>query len=395
MSTRRSFLKSAASAATLYLSSTSHAENNSKSETSEKEQNPIIDTHAHWTGPTVVKLLQQRTTAPRYVTNEKGELVLVTRGSQPTGRERGQAASWFSLEERLKHLDEAGVSQQVLSWTGATYEGNLSPEEAKPFWQAQNNDIGDAVRKYSRHFIGLATLPTSNPQAAAVELKRAHEELGLNGATLPLDAFIHLDSARYLAPIFIEAQKHKSHIFIHRGLVSPNVPHATTEVGATNTYFGLASSEGPNERPKPVEGDDVVARATLITSTHLAAGVITLALSDFLVPYPDVTVQIAMIGGSISYVAEQISFAKEAAGKDDTVSKLRRIYYDTGQFGRGSKNIAHAARVLGPDRILFGSDYGPQGSILPYIQGVKDAPISDPEKQQILYANAERIFGER
>ncbi len=65
----------------------------------------------------------------------------------------------------------------------------------------------------------------------------------------------------------------------------------------------------------------------------------------FWINYPDVTVSIAMIGGSIPFVAEQIQFAQEAAGQKDTTDRLRRIYYDTGQFGRGPHNIAHTAKV--------------------------------------------------
>jgi predicted TIM-barrel fold metal-dependent hydrolase len=248
------------------------------------------------------------------------------------------------------------------------------------------------VKKYPNRFSGLATLPTSDPVAAAAELDRALTELGLSGATLPLDAFISLEGARALAPIFAVAQKHRSHIYVHRGAASTTIPGETTEVGASNSYFGLAVSEGPNERPKPVAGDDTIARSALVTSTHLAAGVITLALSDFLDAYPDVTVQIAMIGGSIPFVAEQIQFNEEAAGQPDTSQRLRRLYYDTGSFGRGSHNIAHTVKVFGAERVVFGSDNGPQGSILPYVEAVERAEVTSHDKDLIFAGNVKRIF---
>jgi predicted TIM-barrel fold metal-dependent hydrolase len=392
MSSRRQFLVSAAlSAAATSLSqvNTAFGQDSAKSPTA---RIGIIDTHAHWTGPTVVQLLKKRTSAPFYTSNEKGELILVARGTRPTGKERPQSATWFDIDARLSHLDEAGVQRQVLSWTGATYDGQISPEEAKPFWRAQNDDTGAAVRKHPARFSGLATLPTSDPIAAAAELDRTHTELGLSGATLPLDAFISLDGARTLAPIFAVAQKHRSHIFIHRGLASSTVPGETPEVGATNTYFGLAVSDGPNERALPVPGDDTIARSALISSTHLASGVITLALSDFLDKYPDVTVQVAMIGGSIPFVAEQIQFAQEAAGQTDTTQRLRRLYYDTGQFGRGPHNIAHTAKVFGAERILFGSDNGPQSSIVPYVEAVERTEVTPHEKDLIFAGNAKAIF---
>jgi predicted TIM-barrel fold metal-dependent hydrolase len=392
MSSRRQFLVSATLGAAAARLSNISAAFGQTSPDKRIARTGIIDTHAHWTGPTVIALLKKRTAAPFYVANEKGELILVARGTHPTGKERPQSASWFDIDARLSHLDEAGVHRQVLSWTGATYDGQIAPEDAKPFWKAQNDDTGAAVRKYPARFSGLATLPTSDPVAAAAELERAHTELGLAGATLPLDAFIRLDGARTLAPIFAVAQKHRSHIFVHRGIASSTIPGETAEVGATNSYFGLEASDGPNERPRHVPGDDTIARAALISSTHLATGVITLALSDFLDQYPDVTVQIAMIGGSIPFVAEQIQFAQEAAGQADTTQRLRRLYYDTGQFGRGPHNIAHTAKVFGADRILFGSDNGPQSSIVPYVEAVERTELTPSEKDLIFAGNAKAIF---
>src|SRR4249919_1611724 len=138
-----------------------------------------IDFHAHWIGPRVVELLGKRT-SPR----------------PPQGQ------GWFDIDARLRQMDEAGVRRQVLSYVGASYDGVMAPDEARPFWRAQNDDLGTLVKKHPTRFTGLATLPTANVAAAAEELSRAHQDLGLIGATLPLDAFISLAGARALAPIF-------------------------------------------------------------------------------------------------------------------------------------------------------------------------------------------------
>ena len=341
-----------------------------------------IDWHGHWIGPTVVELMSKRTTAPRYVVTDKHEVFSITRGSERPARP--QESSWFDVEERIANLDRAQVQRQVISWVGASFEGALSPEEARPMWRAQNDDLGALVKKYPNRFSGLATLPTANAQWAAEELERAHRDLGLIGATLPLDAFITLEGARTLAPIFAVAQKNHSHIMIHRGPANSSIPGALPEVGATNAYFGLVQPA--------VKGDYPLARTTLITSTHLATGVITLALTDFLDAYPDVTVQMAMIGGSISFVAEQIEFAEEAGRLPSSLKKFHRIYVDTGNSGRGPRGIAMAAQVFGADRILFGSDYGPSSSIQPYIDSVQRAPISESEKQAILVQNGRALL---
>jgi predicted TIM-barrel fold metal-dependent hydrolase len=351
-----------------------------------------VDWHGHWIGPTVVELMSKRKTGPLYVINEKHEIFSVARGSSaPAANARPQESSWFDIDQRLRALDEAGVQRQVLSWGGATYDGALSADEARPLWMAQNDDIAAVVRKHPARFSGLATLPTADVKWAAEELERAHRDLGLIGATLPLDAFVSLEGARALAPVFVVAQKYRSHIFVHRNPAAAEIPGQLPEAGATNPYFGLPAAGGRGGRAGAA-GNAMLARTTLMTSTHLATGVITLALTDFLDSYPDVSVQIAMMGGSIAFVAGQIEFAEEAAGQPSSIRKLRRVYLDTGQFGRVPRNIAFAAQIVGADRILFGSDYGPSGSILPYVEAVKNSALTAAEKELILSGNARALF---
>ncbi|HMJ84591.1 MAG TPA: amidohydrolase family protein, partial [Vicinamibacterales bacterium] len=124
----------------------------------------------------------------------------------------------------------------------------------------------------------------------------------------------------------------------------------------------------------------------------LATGVITLALTDFLDVYPDVTVQVAMMGGAISYVAEQIQMAGEEAGRPVPPKRFRSVYLDTGQSGRGPRGIALAAKVFGADRILFGTDSGPTSLVPQTIASVKQAALTTEEKQQILVGNGRKLM---
>jgi predicted TIM-barrel fold metal-dependent hydrolase len=353
----------------------------------------IVDWHTHWIGPRVAQLLSARTVGPRLVTDAKGQRFLLAKGATAIAPgARPQDPIWYDVDRRLAHLDQVGVARQVIGFTGSSYDGILDPAEAAPFWRAQNDDIAELVRLHPTRFLGLATLPTGDVAAAAAELDRAHNELGLIGGTLPLDAFIHLESAKALAPIFAVAQRNKSHLYIHRGEAAPTIPHQTPEVGKSNSYFGLPESHQANGSLPNLPGDHAWARATLITSTHLASGAITLSLTDLLDPYPDVTVQLTMIGGSIAQVAEAIKQRTDRDGLPDPVAKLRRIYLDTGATGRGPLGIALAAKVFGADRILFGSDYGPWPSIEPFIKGVATADLSPADRQRIFVDNGRALL---
>jgi predicted TIM-barrel fold metal-dependent hydrolase len=329
----------------------------------------IIDWHAHWVGPQVVELLGARS-SPR----------------------PPQGAGWYDVDARLRQMDANGVERQVIAWVGGAFDGALAPADARPLWRAQNDDVAALVRKYPSRFSGLASLPTANIAWAADELERAHQELGLIGAVLPLDAFVSLAGARALAPIFDVAQKRRAHIFVHRGAAGADIPGQQPEAGAVNPYFGLVV---PNRAAPPslaMPGDNVSARTLLATATHLASGVITLAFTDFLDAYPDVTVQVAMMGGAIAYVAEHIQMAAEDAGSPLPARRLKSVYLDTGQSGRGPRGITLAAKVFGADRILFGTDSGPVATIGPTLASVKHADLSAGEKSMILSGNARRLL---
>lgn len=369
MTTRRTFLH----AATLGILGGTWANPGGGSvdadQTPSTSPSSIIDFHAHWVGPRVVELLGKRA-SPR----------------PPEG------AIWFDMEARLRQMDQAGVQRQVLSYVGAAFDGVLPPADAKPLWRAQNDDTAALVRKYPTRFAGLATLPTAHVAWAAEELQRAHEQLGLFGATLPLDAFTSLAGARALAPIFAVAQKYRSHIYVHRGAASPDIPGQYPEVGRTNEYFGLSSADGPDFRAPSRNGDNQSARAHLITASHLATGVITLALTDFLDPYPDVTVQMTMMGGTFSAVAEWIQRTAAESGKPIPAKRFRSLYLDCGARGRYPRGVALGAKVFGADRILFGTDLGPVTAITPTIDFVKETELTRDEKNLIFVENARRLL---
>lgn len=348
----------------------------------------IVDWHAHWIGPRVFKLLSERQTGPKYVVNEKGERFLIPPGRKelPPGA-RPQGTAWFDIDERLAHLDATGVRLQVLGWVGATYDGVLPVAEARPIWRAHNDDLGEIVKAHPGRFQGLASLPTADIPAAAAELERAHTKLGLIGATLPLDAFSNLESARALAPIFEVAQRHRSHLYIHRGAAAPTIPRVTPEAGGVNAYFGLPESADLNRLPA-LPGDNALARATLLTQTHLAVGAITLTLTDLLDPYPDVTVQLTMLGGSIAFLLEGLEQRALRAGEPSPREKFRRIYVDTGASGSRPENITLAVRAFGADRVLFGTDFGPWVSVEPFLEGVAAASLTASERELILAGNS-------
>jgi uncharacterized protein len=117
---------------------------------------------------------------------------------------------------RIEAMDAAGIDVSILSVVTPATQA-LPAREAVTLAREANDEATDAVRAHPDRFRALATLPTSDPQAAAAELERCATQLGHVGAmvfgrtgTRPLDDPGYDDllatAARLHQPVFIHPQ---------------------------------------------------------------------------------------------------------------------------------------------------------------------------------------------
>jgi predicted TIM-barrel fold metal-dependent hydrolase len=337
---------------------------------------PLVDWHSHVITAGELEFLAGRERKPRVATDALGKRVLenVTTVSAVAGKPGPARVS--DLVTRIQHLDRNGIQRQLLSYTVALgYDATIPVDELRPFYRQLNDDLAEILRQYPGRFLGVAAVPTADPVWAAQELARAHQELGLIGVALPLNAFASVASARTQAPLFAAAQKFRSHVFVHRAPASPGLP---------------------DQPPLIVPTDLNRLRWSVISNTHLANGAITLGLSDFLDPYPDVSVQVIMLGGFFPYLLDTVIAAGRDLGIRDPLARLRRIYLEPGPYSSTNGEwVALAAAKFGADRILFGTDYGVGGGIS--IDRLAPALTSlnqwlTPAQRQLIYVDNTRTL---
>jgi uncharacterized protein len=336
----------------------------------------LVDWHSHFVSNAEMKFFASRHEAPRLLTGADGVTRLDnvdTASAAAAGHPSEFSAS--DIPARIRHLDKNGIQRQLLTHTVALgLDYSVPLPELRPLFRAFNDELAGVVRQYPDRFLAVAALPSADPEWAAQELKRAHHELGFIGGSLPLNAFATLEGARTLAPLFATAQELHSHFFVHRG---------------------PASSLVPGQPPIVIPGDTAFARWTLISNAHLAGGAITLGLTDFLDPYPDVSVQIVMLAGFLPYLIDSIGPAAQSAGIKDPLAKLRRLYVDPGPYSRIGDWVELAVSKLGADRILFGSDYGvnggTRGDIGPALETL-DRTLTPPQRQLIYVDNSRALL---
>jgi len=379
-STRRTFIQVAglgAAASALFPKLARSAADSGSIERPDERPSPVlVDWHSHVITPGDIAWLSGRAAAPRVFTDDKGRTVLqnVTTVSAAAGKASPTSAS--DLETRIQHLDANKVQRQLLSYTVALgYDATVPVEELRPFYRSLNDELGGILKKYPGRFLGVAAVPTADPAWAADELRRTTRDLGFIGVALPLNTFATVEGARTQAPLFAAAQTLGSHVFIHRA---------------------PASSSIPGQPPLIVPDDFNQLRWGIISNTHLVNGAITLGLSDFLEPYPDVTVQVIMLGGFFPYLIDSIIAAGPRLNIKDPLARLRRIYLEPGPYSSSNGEwVALAARKFGADRILFGTDYGVGGGtsqdrLAPSIASLDKALT--PAERQLIYTDNSRVL---
>lgn len=334
----------------------------------------IIDLHSHWFSPAVLEILSRRDGAPKIVIQSDGTRALHRAGPGSNGTPFPLGSHWFDIDQRLRHLDAAGIAHQLISWpTTLNVDAVYGGADWRPLWSAFNDDLAALVRAHPSRFSAVAALSTQDIAWSVKELERAHEKLGLIGAVLPVNGFFTTASAQTFAPIFEAAQRYGSHIYLHTGYAGPNVP---------------------GQPPLVDHADNQSVRWILDSGWHFASAVATLAFGPFLEAYPDVTVQVAMLGGAgfAALVAEQAQLGAQRTGITDVRARFRQLWLDTGAAGSGPAAIAAAIRVLGADRIVFGSDFAPVPTILPTIANVLAAIGSPAEANAIFHDNADALL---
>jgi predicted TIM-barrel fold metal-dependent hydrolase len=113
----------------------------------------------------------------------------------------GDAESW------LRAMDAGGMELTVLYPTLGLFTSFLRDRRwAVALCRAYNTFLHERFVTASPRLKGVALLPVQDPEAAALELRRAVQELGLSGGMLAADGQHVLGDARFL-PIYEEAQR--------------------------------------------------------------------------------------------------------------------------------------------------------------------------------------------
>lgn len=285
----------------------------------------------------------------------------------------------------VKFMDELGFDSAVLYPTaGLAFGKMIDVDLAVGTARAYNDWLHETYLKRDERLKGIALIPLQDPEAAATELRRAVEQLGMTGALLPSTGLkSHLGDKMYW-PVYAEADRLGCCLAAHGGAHSGmGFDHLNVfaAVHALGHPFGIAIvfaslvingvfDRFPNARYGFMEGGV----AWFLMALERLEG----SYNAFKPYYPKLDLRAGE--SPADYVVRHIQEGRVFVGVEGE-----------------EPDLAHAIRTRGAGAFVFSSDFPHEVNIETCkheVEEVLENPDLDAAAQRaIFYENAERFYG--
>jgi uncharacterized protein len=277
-------------------------------------------------------------------------------------------------EKRLKSMDEAGITVQVLSNTGAGPDLVPGPEGVA-IAREMNDHLAAAVARHPDRFAGFAVLPMQSPDVCAAELVRAVKDLRFAGALINgTTEGRFLDHPSYDG-LLAEAVKLDVPIYIH--------PHLPPEPVRQAYYSDLEPGAGR-----------VLESAGWGWHSETAIHVLRMVLAGTLDRHPRLKLIIGHMGEMLPVMLARIDEVS-ALDVDHLKRPISRAILDqvwlttSGIFSQPP--FLAALQTFGIDRLMFSVDYpyAPNAKGRAFLDGVS---LSPADMAKLTHGNADGLL---
>ena len=283
----------------------------------------------------------------------------------------GDAATW------LRALDKGGVETAVLYPTLGLFMSFLKDREwAVALCRAYNSLMHEEFITVTPRLKAVALLPVQDPDAAALELRRAVKQLGMVGAMLSADGTHLLGDARFL-PVYEEADRLGVMLGIH----------------ASGSHLGGA---GVDMFPRFIQAH---------TCSHAFGQMrqfTSMIFEGIPERFPRLRLAFLEAGcGWAPYWMERMDdeFAKRGRAEAPALKKTPSEYARSGNIYFSCEAdewlLPQALKLVGENQIVWASDFPHWDNSYPgSIDEIRNrGDITDTQKQKILADNCRRLYG--
>jgi predicted TIM-barrel fold metal-dependent hydrolase len=300
-----------------------------------------IDVHAHYYPPELVRRM--------------GELGRdMTRAVQVTCE--------CPIHQRVELLDSVGVDTQVLSM-GAQQPYFEDRDKACLAARFANDLYQDTVARFGGRFAAFGCVPLPHVAAAVEEVAYCLDELRMAGINLGCSvAGRALEEAEF-EPLWAELNRRRAVVFLHPVALG----------GPLLDLPGLPMWLGSRF-------EDTVAAVRLVISGLTAR-------------FPDVKIIVPHLGGTIPFMWGRLADYSNRGMGESPQQALKRFYYDT--VNNTPAALRCAVEVLGPERIMLGTDFPymkATSELAGYVNYVAESGLDPDVVSAILDRNAQELL---
>lgn len=323
-----------------------------------------VDVHTHFIPPQIIAEARQGSGPDRLsIEQRNGAEWMVHR----EGYHYPLGPQFWDVEAKLEHMDHLGLDVSILSIAPTLFFYNLDADSAWALARTANEAVAEMASRSEGRLYGMATVPLQDPPAAAHELRRAVQELGLRGVQIGTSMEARpLDDPAF-EPFFQASEELGAPVVLHPYYVGPR-----PQLG--DFYF-------TNLIGNPLE-------------TCLAAA--RLICSGFLDRHPELAMVLVHAGGFLPFQVGRLDHGFQV--RPETRSRierqpssyLRRFYMDT--ITHASLPLRFLVDLMGADRVVLGTDIPFDMADLDFARHLSAVDVDNGAGQAIAGGNAARLF---
>ena len=292
---------------------------------------------------------------PAWIAEVKGRPLLQT------------ANTTWTPEQSIADLDRAGSAAAVISITnpGLWFGDNQTTNRLA---RACNEYGAKLVQQYPKRFGLFAAMPLPDIDAALKEIAYAYDALKVDGVGLFTSYGDKWLGNAAFRPVMEELNRRNAVVFVH----------PTAADCCRNLNYA------PGVHPASMEyGTD---------TTRAITGV---CFSGDAVRFPNIRWIWSHGGGSMPFLAGRIAGAASNFKQqlpNGLIAELKRFYYDLAGAANAGV-VASLRQLVGPDKIMFGTDFPPGGHILETAQEIRSLHMfSEAELKLVERDNAVKLL---
>lgn len=278
-------------------------------------------------------------------------------------------------DRRLSDMDAAGIDMQLLMLTSPGVQ-LFKPEEACALAISSNDQLAETIARHPDRFSGLAAFAPHAPEAAAKEIERAVQTLGLKGALVNSHTQGRYMDDPYFWPIFEACEALDVPLYIHPNSPSPQMVQPFLSRCLDAAIFGFAAETGLHT--------------------------LRLIVSGLFDRFPRLKIVLGHLGEGLPFWLYRIDFMHAGivrSGRSEGAQPLKRkpsdylrenFYYTTSGMA-WEPAISFVQQQMGHDRVMYAMDY-PYQYVAEEVSAMDALPLTAEQKRMFFQTNAERIF---